>query len=294
MKIIQSLLLKLLSLAVLTGGVVLLIKPLSELHDFAVNTLPPDDWLRYTAAVVVIAVGAIGLLPFSWRRRPRQISFSDPAGDLNIQLDAVEGSLNRALAKRRDVKRIAVRIIKETDPGKVRVTADCILYKDPDISARELLSDLRAAIRRGAYNMLGEDVVTTAEVNARRIIPREQPAELEEELPAALRKPSAAAPAAFKAPLAPAQPDYDTTDQPEPGPPSNEAATAGEAIPEAQADDTAQTTDAEEDYLYIESDSDNSEPEIEQPFISDASGENEPSSTAFLDLGDEEKEGPNP
>jgi len=263
MRILQSLILKIFSLGALVGGIALLLKPVSELYALAIRAMPDVWWVKAVVCCAAIILGLVGIIPLSLRRRPRLISFPEPAGNLNIHVDAIETALNRSLAKRPDVKRMVVHVIREPEPGKVRVKADCIPYKRDDISARNLLADLQDAIRKGVLDMLGEDVVTSVEVNARGIVPRatRQPKE-----PKAKRGKTEAAQE-----LAATETDY------------REEFQFAEVTEPDEPEDADERQPADDGYLYVQA-----EEEVEQTLPESDRDEDPHSGTAFLDLEDED------
>ena len=255
MKILHNTILKLLSLVALIGGIALFIMPISEIYQLIIRVVPHREWLRYAVGLIVVVVALVGLLPFWWRRKPRMISFPEPGGNLNIHLDAVETALNRSLAKQPEVKRIAVRMMQESDPCKVRIIADCVAYKSPGDSARDLLGRIQADISGRAIGMLGDDVVTTVEINAHRIIPREL------------------------------RPSRKVAETPEPLP--EEGFHAAETARGGKPD----RKEPNEGYLYVESAPDIADEEAPLSDSAEA-GEGprgEQSGTSFLDLGDKDK-----
>lgn len=142
---------------------------------------------------LLMIVGLLGLLPIRrFGTRGKVISFEGAHGNVVIQLDSVETTLNRVVGKMTEVKKITVNVVPADDNRRVRVVADVLLYKDLKVGARETANRISQYIADTAVNILGVEEVTAVDLNVRGIIvdhiapalPLEQEAPLPEPEPA--------------------------------------------------------------------------------------------------------------
>lgn len=168
MRILQVILAKALCVVFLLMGAALIWKPAGDWYH-RVGDCPylPQNRLvrtgiRIGAGSVAVLVGVFTLLPLGrCGRRRRQIVFTGPYGNTIIRLDSVEASLNRALMKLPDVKRICVRVMPSEDQRKVHIQADMKVIGE---GAREAADRIGERIRDAAKRLLGVDEVTAVDI----------------------------------------------------------------------------------------------------------------------------------
>ena len=113
MRIVQSVILKLLGLLVLIGSAVLIAMWFNQAV-FA-HVLQDGKALFHTfygpiAGIVLFLAAFVGIVPAFATKRPKNtISFPGVRGDVTIELDSVEANLSRVLSKIPEVKKIKVK-----------------------------------------------------------------------------------------------------------------------------------------------------------------------------------------
>jgi hypothetical protein len=245
MRFLYALVFYLVFLAAIAAGVVLWIYELNELYDLAIKNIPDNAWLRPTVSVAAVAIGVCGLLfPFLFRqrRKSRTIEFQSKHGYIVIELDSVQKSLQKAMAKLPEVKDISLQVHPSDNDRKVRIVADAVVIKPPGAGIRETASDLEDKLAESAKRMLGVDDIASLDLNISRVLMNVKKEfdnvdksrlleHKQEQQPAQAAAPAAAAPAQAPAP-APSEPT-----QPESKPaeaPSDSAAPSGDAKPESE------------------------------------------------------------
>lgn len=168
MRILQTALVKALCVAFLLVGAALIWKPAGDwCHKVHACPYLPENHLMRTsirigAGTVALVAGLFTLLPLGrCGRRRRQIIFSSPHGNTIIRLDSVEASLNRALMKLPEIKRICVRLTPSEDQRKVHIQADMKVVGE---GAREAADRVGQEIRDAATRLLGVDEVTAVDI----------------------------------------------------------------------------------------------------------------------------------
>jgi hypothetical protein len=180
MRILQKVICKLLCAGVALAGLLVIAGHSSRVAPLftrvSSNVTSPPTW--YVMATVVgigvlfFLLGVLGLLPIGkLRARRRIISFTSAHGNVVIQLDPVEATLNRVVGKMPEVKKIAVHVLPIENECKVRIRADVLLYKGLGMSVRDISSMIAQYIGETAINLLGVNEVTTVDLNVRGIIP---------------------------------------------------------------------------------------------------------------------------
>ncbi len=170
MKVVHLILLKLLSLAALAGGVLVAVTPVSVLYDSSAMRALDSTWIRIAIGLGVAVIGLLGLIPCRRRNKRKTISFPGTQGDVIIQLDSVEATLNRVIGRLPEVKKVAVRAVPSEDGRSVQITAEVLLYKRTGAGARETANRVSEAIAEAAENLLGVEEVTSVDLNVRGIV----------------------------------------------------------------------------------------------------------------------------
>jgi hypothetical protein len=125
--------------------------------------------MTYIGGVLAV-MGLIALYPSSHRRKHKTISFPGIHGNVVIELDSVEATLNRVIGRKPEVKRIKVTVDPSEDNRKARVTADVVLYKGVGTSAREAANRVSNYVSDAAVHILGVEDVTEINLNIRGIM----------------------------------------------------------------------------------------------------------------------------
>ncbi len=177
--------LKLLSLIVLSLGVLSLffVLGISEVTGYVAElpaqiaefqkTLPDSvSWaldlkiLWLIGSIAAIVFGVYGFLPRTSKwKKPKKISYDGPHGQVMIQLDTVEQSLNRVLARMPEVKKIDV-VVEPRDGGRsALIKAKAVLQHQPGQNARAIAGLVSDYIAETATKMLGLEELATIELN---------------------------------------------------------------------------------------------------------------------------------
>lgn len=169
MKILQFVLLKVLSLCLAFGGVLAIAFRFSAHFQKAQAHLPDaidpvGIWLGAGGACLIL--GILGMLPAGSRRGKRKmISFPGTDGTSNIYLEPIEANLNRSLAKLPDIKKVSVSLIPIEGGRRLRVSADAIVQSGATGSLREISDRLREQIGAHTKKVVGVDEITSVELH---------------------------------------------------------------------------------------------------------------------------------
>lgn len=220
---------------------------LGGLYDLVVGYIPQtgnDDLLREIGAGVIIGLSAFALLPTfpEWKRR-RDITFSGSHGEVTIDLDPVQATLDKVIGKLPEVKSIRIELDPKdpkTGLGGVRVNARAVLYKEGDGDARIVTARVNSFILAHTRKILG-----TQEVDVRLRVMRWV-------MKMRTIKPE---PLLLEAPEPPLQPSYAAVTAPI----AVATAAAVQPIRPVGAPRAEEGLEAEE--VYAEEDDDTSEPE---------------------------------
>ena len=141
----------------------------------------PDQWkmlggllelkiLWLIGSVAAIVFGIYGLIPrFSKWRKPKKIAYEGPHGQVQIELDTVESSLNNVLSRMPEVKKIDV-VVEPRDGGRsALIRANAVLQHQPGQNARAIAGLVSDYIAETATKMLGLEELATIELNIKGI-----------------------------------------------------------------------------------------------------------------------------
>ncbi|MCF6283905.1 MAG: hypothetical protein L3K26_01755 [Candidatus Hydrogenedentes bacterium] len=121
-------------------------------------------WL--IGSIVAIVFGIYGFVPRSTKwRKPKKISYDGPHGLVQIQLDTVEESLNRVLARMPEVKKIDVKVEPREGGRSALIKADVVLQHQAGQNARAIAGLVSDYIAETATKMLGLEELATIELN---------------------------------------------------------------------------------------------------------------------------------
>lgn len=127
--------------------------------------------LWFTGSIVAIVFGIYGFSPKSKKwRKPKKISYTGPHGEVQIQLDTVEQSLNHVLARMPEVKRINVKVDPQDGGRRALIRAEVVLYQRPGQNARALASLVTDYIAETASKHLGIEDLATIELKVTGIV----------------------------------------------------------------------------------------------------------------------------
>ena len=175
MKIVQTLVVKLLCLLVLVGGALMVwmwidAAKYTEIADL-IKTRIWAPW-GFVVGFGSILVGFFGLLHIPREKKSRNIiSYPGTHGSVTIQLDSVESTLSRVLSKLPEVRKISVKVSPTEDNHRARVSADVLVYKGANtVSAREVTNRIGNYLHDAATNILGVEEVTDVNLNIRGIL----------------------------------------------------------------------------------------------------------------------------
>jgi hypothetical protein len=127
--------------------------------------------LWFTGSIVAIVFGIYGFSPKSRKwRKPKKISYTGPHGEVQIQLDTVEQSLNHVLARMPEVKRINVKVDPQDGGRRALIRAEVVLYQRPGQNARALASLVTDYIAETASKLVGLEDLATIELKVTGIV----------------------------------------------------------------------------------------------------------------------------
>lgn len=166
MRLIQAIVWRVICVGLLAAGVAAFYLDLSTAYTVLASRLPDNTALRWSLGVALILVALIGLIPWPKRSRDsRKIAFKGAHGNVSIQLDSVEQTLNRAARKISEAKRINARITPSDNARNVHIQADVTLRKPANVSARDVEAKVSEFIVDQTKRILGEETAVTADLN---------------------------------------------------------------------------------------------------------------------------------
>jgi hypothetical protein len=153
------------SLALLGGGALFLVMPKHEIYQEIdrrwedLLTQLPEGWPhRQILAVLVLILGLLMFFSFFIRgkkRRRRSISFAGAHGDVTIELENIEGVIEKVARKLPEVRDIAIRLEPTDARSRVLVLAEAALMKDADADARQVTDRVQEYVKQHTRKILG-------------------------------------------------------------------------------------------------------------------------------------------
>lgn len=138
------------------AGVLVYLYPISQLWETAIAYLPDNDLYRQIVGVAIGVVALLAMVPrLPKRRKDREISFEGSHGEVTIELEPVESTLERVVGKLAEVKSISIRLKPLDGPGRVRVLANAVLLKDAEGDARLITARVNNYIQVHTRKILG-------------------------------------------------------------------------------------------------------------------------------------------
>ena len=174
MRLIHGLIKLTITASLISGGLLLYRYSVSDLYELFIDLPIPDydllrqntDLFRQIGGITLAVLAFLAFLPRGLRRRSsNEVSFAGAHGEVTIQLDHVESTLEKVVGKLPEVKTIALRVRPLDGPGRVQVTASAILMKDANGDARQITARVSGYIQIHTRKILGlEDVVVRLKV----------------------------------------------------------------------------------------------------------------------------------
>ena len=172
MRFLQILLHKLISLAMLAGGVVLVLWTLpqttalvSPYIDRVLTTYSefPDETatlVRYGIGATVAVIGFLTFLPLARKRHlANAITFRGQHGPITIQLSPIESTLNRAISNVPEVKKVSIKLHPDDRGKRVSIYAEATLQKTLSTGTSEMFDRVQSQIRSSATHILGKNEI---------------------------------------------------------------------------------------------------------------------------------------
>jgi len=119
--------------------------------------LPEGFPYRYVAGGLIAFAGLLVFLSLflRGRRNRRSISFLGAHGEVTIELENVEGTLENVARKLPDVVDMAIRLEPTEARSRVLILAQAVLKKDADIEARQVTDRVQEYLKLHAQKILG-------------------------------------------------------------------------------------------------------------------------------------------
>ena len=162
MRIVQTIIQKLACVAVLAGGVAVLVFPISSLYAQITAQLPgPNLYLRVAIGCAAAALALFALIPLGVAsKKSRQLTFDEGP----IELDTVAAYLSKKVGKLPVIKKVTMHVDPNKAAKKALVVADVSIIKPADTGARETQQQLRVYIDELARDFLGANEIEDVKV----------------------------------------------------------------------------------------------------------------------------------
>ncbi len=151
-----------------------LIDKFDEYYTLFLEQAPPFEYYREAAGGILAFLGLLIVL-FQFfgtmaRRKARMIVFEGSQGQVSMDLEPVEATLDKVGVRLPEVQHIRIRMKPLKGTGKVLVEADAILKKDPDDDARMIFARVQNFLKVQARKITGlQDVETRLRVKKWRM-----------------------------------------------------------------------------------------------------------------------------
>ncbi len=153
-----------------TGAVLVTLFPVPDLfrqfEELKVN-VPYRTEVRQIGGGVLAFCFLLAFLPL-WRgsRKGKTISFQGTHGDVTIELEPVESTMERVVGKLPEVKNCAIRLKPNKERTGVQAFATAVLLKDANADARQITARVNSYILAHTRKILGiQDVTVNLKVN---------------------------------------------------------------------------------------------------------------------------------
>ncbi len=163
MKIVYGTLKLVLAIAMMAFGGLLIVFPIEEVYGFideyyeqGLEFFPEDAPVREVVAGAIAFAGVILLISMFWgRKKVRSISFTGMHGPVTIELEHVEGMLEKVAAKLPEVRKASIKLGPTDSPGRASVIANVELLKNADEDARMVTARVQHYIQIHTKRILG-------------------------------------------------------------------------------------------------------------------------------------------
>jgi len=151
-----------------------LIDKFDEYYGLFLEQAPPFEYYREAVGGILAFLGLLIVL-FQFfgamaRRKDRMIVFEGSQGQVSMDLEPVEATLEKVGVRLPEVQHIRIRMKPLKGSGKVLVQADAILKKDPDDDARMIFARVQNFLKVQARKITGlQDVETRLRVKKWRM-----------------------------------------------------------------------------------------------------------------------------
>lgn len=163
MKIVYGTLKLLLAIAMMVFGGLLIFYPIEEVYgvvddyyEQGLEFFPEDAPVREVVAGAIAFVGLILFVSMLRRRKKvRSISFTGMHGPVTIELEHVEGMLEKVASKLPEVRKASIKLGPTDSPGRASVIANVELLKNADEDARMVTARVQHYIQIHTKRILG-------------------------------------------------------------------------------------------------------------------------------------------
>jgi len=163
MKLIYGLFKLLLAIGMMSFGILLVLYQFEDVYAVAddyyerfLQQFPPEAPVREVIAVLIAVLGLLVLVSmFRSPKKRRTISFAGMHGEVTIELDDVETTLERVATKLPEVRSAAIKLEPTDSPGRARVIAKVVLLKNADDEARMVTARVQHYIQIHTRKILG-------------------------------------------------------------------------------------------------------------------------------------------
>lgn len=163
MKIIFTTFKVLIAMGMMVFGLLLIPLQFEEVYGYIdryyeqfLEQLPPGAPVREIVAGAIALVGMIMILSMLFsRKKERSISFAGMHGEVSIELDHVESTLEAVAMKLPEVRKATVRLEPTDSPGRACVIANVELLKNADDDARLVTARVQHYIQLHTKKILG-------------------------------------------------------------------------------------------------------------------------------------------
>ncbi|PCJ67047.1 MAG: hypothetical protein COA73_00050 [Candidatus Hydrogenedentota bacterium] len=136
-----------------------LIDKFDEYYIQFLEQAPPFEYYREAAGGIIAFFGLViilfQLVGGMARRKGRTITFEGSQGQVSMDLEPVEATLEKVGVRLPEVQQIRIRMKPLKGDGKLLVEADAILKKDPDDDARMIFARVQSFLKIQARKITG-------------------------------------------------------------------------------------------------------------------------------------------
>jgi len=192
MRLFQLFVVKLLGLAIMIGGGMLVAyRFVPEIPAFTNELIsyvspansPIDVLILIPVGALLFIAGFFTLIPRIPAKGKRgHITFRGAHGDVKINLDSIENNIHKAVSKMPEVKKIDLKVYPTANGSSVQIIGDVVLYKEAGVGALATSNYVRETVEMTAQSILGVNEVTSVELNVLDVVQRRGDSDKEAEL----------------------------------------------------------------------------------------------------------------